>query len=165
MLGLNIVKKEAKKLRSRFANKERVIDLYRIAESNGIKIVDENFEENISGLFVKENGGYIIAVNQNHSKTRKRFTIAHEIGHFILHKEENLHYDPNTKVDTEIFLRADGVISGNETEANHFAAELLMPEEMVCDDFKKMPNVIQLASMYEVSEQAMMYRLINLGLM
>lgn len=165
MRGLDIVKKEANKIRSKFAKDKRIIDLEQVANANNIKIISEDFMESISGLFVKENGEYIIAVNKNHHGNRKRFTIAHELGHFILHKEDNLHYDPNTKKDTEIFLRADGVISGNETDANHFAAELLMPEEMVREDFKKTPNVMELAQMYEVSEQAMMYRLINLRLM
>lgn len=163
MKGLSTAKKQARKFRDKYAPDERGLDVKTVAEAEGICVVEEPFDDDMSGLFLKEEGSYIIAVNANHCETRKRFTLAHELGHFALHKEERLHYD-SMKPD-QIFFRAEGVISAHETEANHFAAELLMPEEKVRADFEETPTVTELADLYGVSDQAMMYRLVNLGLM
>lgn len=163
MRGLSIARKQAKKLRDKYSPNERCLDVKKIAQMEGIRVEEEIFDQDMSGLFLKDDGKYIIAVNADHSTVRQRFTIAHELGHYVLHKEESLHYDP---IEAEkIFFRAEGVISSHETEANHFAAELLMPEALVLGDFKSTPNISTLAEQYGVSEQAMMYRLVNLGLM
>ena len=163
MSDLSKARKHAKKLRGKYAPDERVIDIKKVAEAEGIHVVEDKFDDDMSGLFMKEGGEYIIAVNTTHLEVRQRFTMAHELGHFILHKEESLHYD--SMEPDMIFFRAEGKISAYETEANHFAASLLMPEEMVREDFSVSPEVDALAEKYEVSKSAMMYRLINLGLM
>lgn len=167
MKGIDSAVKEAKKIRTKFAPTEKVIDLYRLASQNGIKIEEEAFDDKLSGLLVKKKNEYIIGVNRHHSETRKRFTIAHELAHFFLHKD-NLHYDYSTNKEEEtmplVYMRADGVISSDETEANHFAAELLMPEELLLEDFRCSCNVFELARLYKVSEQAMTYRLTTLRL-
>ena len=168
MANLSLARKYAKKLRAEYEPSNSFIDVYKVAESEGIKIRQEDaFEKDMSGLFLNDNdGNFIIAVNSTHSKKRKRFTVAHELGHFFLHKEERLHYDPfKSDNPNNIFFRMEGVISSEETEANHFAAELLMPEEKVRVDFVDTPEVSILAEKYGVSKAAMMYRLVNLELM
>ncbi len=124
---------------------------------------------NISGLFYTENGKSIIGGNSLHSPVRQRFTVAHEIGHYYLkHKGDFF-------VDRRILFRSENSKDINpkeEIEANAFAASLLMPEEMVMNEIMKNELwdsdadtvVHKLATIFEVSTQAMEIRLQNLGL-
>ena len=82
---------------------------------------------------------------------RQRFSIAHELGHYIL--EHNPVY---SEAEPEEIASPTGI---NEAEANAFAGELLMPEERVREDWKALNNSSQMAIRYRVSDQAMWIRL------
>ena len=75
-----------------------------------------------SGMLVNEDGRWICTVNAKHHKTRQRFTMAHELAHFILHRNEKSSF-----TDYTYFRNEDGNDS-MEYEANAFAGALLMPE-------------------------------------
>jgi Zn-dependent peptidase ImmA (M78 family) len=138
------------------------IDVHAIAQHMGVNVVTHEFSENISGVFFRKDDNLHLGVNSQHHKHRQRFTIAHEIGHYLLHSNQMLHYD-RPEVETMHF-RADNISNLNEIEANHFAAELLMPEERVRELIDSDVTLIQeLADRFNVSEDAMRYRLINLG--
>jgi Zn-dependent peptidase ImmA (M78 family) len=141
-----------------------------IAEGLGAKIIYENFNGEISGLLLKRPGSIIIGVHKAQAPTRKRFTIAHEIGHLEMHSGalEQVHVDKNF----EMHLRSAASSTAEdvaEIEANTFAACLLMPRNLVMRDvgdqildFEDPRLVRQLAEKYQVSTQAMTFRLINL---
>jgi Zn-dependent peptidase ImmA (M78 family) len=160
--------KQAKKLMRQYsashkdaADSGNVTDVHEIARHLGIEVVPHLFSYNISGVFFRKDDRLYLGVNSQHHEHRKRFTIAHEIGHYVLHSDEVLHYDSK---DVEVFFRSDSISDLNEIEANHFAAELLMPEERVKHLIEENVQSIQeLASRFNVSEDAMRYRLINLG--
>lgn len=138
------------------------VDLEHIANRKGIRIVTRSFKENISGMFFKQDGRLFLGVNENHSENRQRFTIAHEIGHYILHTNDPLHCDDKGEVD-KVYLRSE-LQSREETEANYFAADLLMPELLIDKSIDEDINTVDaLAEHFKVSEEAMRYRLINLG--
>jgi Zn-dependent peptidase ImmA (M78 family) len=84
-----------------------------------------------------------------------------------MHSNDPLHYDLNLVEDENedrFLFRADNISSPAEMEANHFAAELLMPEEHVKSLIADGTTSIQdLADKFNVSPGAMKYRLINLG--
>ncbi len=80
------------------------------------------------------------------AKEGRPFIIAHEIGHMLLKHTCNT-------LDSE-----DGI---KETEANSFAAELLMPLEMIKRDCSKKFNLDDLARRYTVSKEAICYRLMD----
>ena len=69
------------------------IDVYEIAMDLQIKVyIEKGWPNGLSGKIVKDalsggQSGYAIYVNGDHAETRQRFTLAHEIAHFILHKE------------------------------------------------------------------------------
>ena len=65
------------------------VDVVKIAKLNSIKVYEGNLDKNVSGAirYNKEKDYFEILVNKNDTRQRKRFTIAHEIGHFFLHKE------------------------------------------------------------------------------
>jgi hypothetical protein len=150
------------------------VPVERIARSLGTQVAFEPFEGDLSGMLYREPGdaAAIIIVNSLNAKTRQRFTVAHEIGHLLLHEREVF-------VDRPISVRFRDARSSlaedpEEIEANRFAAALLMPQDWLLADarrrLKRQPRlsdedlVDRLAQDYEVSRQAMEFRLAHLGL-
>ena len=84
--------------------------------------------------------------------------MAHELGHYILHKGKNIEFVDST------FFRSDDMNS-IEFIANEFASRLLMPENKIRKliDEDKIKNIGDLASKFEVSSAAMKYRVLSLG--
>jgi Zn-dependent peptidase ImmA (M78 family) len=111
----------------------------------------------------------IIGVNSSHAPVRQRFTIAHEIGHLIMHKGTPVFVDRLIRVD-----RRDGTTSKQERDANAFAAELLMPRGFITARIAALTDkrsgiaperlIEQLAEEFGVSLLAMSYRLANLDI-
>ena len=148
------------------------VPVERVAHLCGVHLRYEPFEGDLSGLLYPENGKIIIGINSRHSKNRQRFTIAHEIGHLKLHSPD-LYVDRNFSVHRD--QRSSEATDKSEIQANRFAAELLMPEEMIRSDWAELGSnpsydienddyIRKLAKRYKVSLQAMIFRLINLGL-
>ncbi len=165
MLRMGWARNQARKLLNRLEVADSPIDVRNIAEQLGIKVVGHQFNSDISSLLLCKEDQFIICVNQRHHANRRRFSIAHEIGHFILHKDEAPYFDK----DYEVFFRATGAESPDdlkEVEANQFAAELLMPLTMISKEFRENPppTAADLAKKYNVSEQAMTFRLASLRL-
>lgn len=118
-----------------------------------VKLEYADMDSTLSGSLSKQDGIWLIRVNKVHSKTRQRFSIAHELGHFVYHKDDEKEF-----VDTTFFR---GLTSDNlEYTANKFASELLMPEEQVRNliDKDNVRNVADLAARFGVSSSAMLYR-------
>jgi Zn-dependent peptidase ImmA (M78 family) len=110
----------------------------------------------------------VIGVNKSHAVVRQRFTIAHELGHLLLHAQEDLHVDEGIWLRNERSSRAE---DEREIEANQFAAELLMPTDLVKEAVagRKLDLVndddetlIELAAKFDVSRQALSFRLSRL---
>jgi|CXWL01.1.fsa_nt_gi hypothetical protein len=142
----------------------------KIARSCGATIAQAPDEKGLSGFLLRESPSHVvIGVNKGHGESRKRFTVAHELGHLVLHAAERIHVDRSSVV----FLRSPNSSKGvdpAEMEANLFAAELLMPRRFLENDVdvKKGVDLLddkesikRLARRYEVSEQAMTIRLAN----
>ena len=140
-----------------------------VARHLGIQVDEADLGEECSGMLVREEDYAVIGVNVNHHEHRKRFTIAHEIAHYMLHGGE-AYIDRPLHID----LRAADAGSGTqqeETEANQFAAALLMPADQVRAAVAEQPfdpaqddELPNLAQRFKVSPQAMTTRLIHLGL-
>jgi len=116
-----------------------------------------------SGLLLRKENTAFIGLNSEESSVRQRFTIAHELGHYFLHQNKDVFVEYRDN-------KHDIIREPKEMEANTFAAALLMPKLSIEKDFKNMvKDVFQelhlklLASKYEVSEDAMKYRLVNLS--
>lgn len=103
--------------------------------------------------------GWTILINEKETHTRKRFTIAHEIGHFLIHKDKAF---IDNFSSGEIFYRTGNSIQ--EKEANYFAANLLMPEDKVKEIWKLSSGPAEMADKFDVSEISMTFRLTNLNL-
>lgn len=141
------------------------VDPVTLANREGIKVNNAKFsDENLSGLIAKRGPNVTILVNQTDVPFRKRFTIAHELGHHFLHLVADGDF-----VDTQVDLFRDaeaGELAPRQVEvqANQFAAALLMPEALVRTSFGPTRNLADLARVFNVSEEAMAIRLGRLGL-
>lgn len=153
------------------------VDVVGLARKLGIQIRSESADMELSGALYRLPDRIVIGVNKNHPIARRRFTIAHEIGHLILHDQPvfiDRSYPAATMHGEELRFRRDSVssqaIDSKEVEANRFAAALLMPASNLISDANgfKLPlasdSVQTLAKHYQVSSQAMMYRLMKLGI-
>lgn len=130
-----------------------------IAASYNIIVSYEDLPSTESGYFKKVGVSCKIGINIKHNKKRQRFTFAHELGHFFLHKDK----DNDLELRDEVFYRIENS-SSIEFAANEFAARLLMPEDRVKKKIDEGINDLKdLADFFEVSQEAMRYRVISLG--
>lgn len=144
------------------------VSVEKIAEHLGLDIRYAPFEGDLSGALVRTKDESYIGVNSYHHSNRQRFTIAHEIAHFILHKGLRVHVDKEFWVnwrDDEL----SKAVKWQEIQANQWAAELLMPTEFVLRDINKLKRLDKramqsLSKRYKVSPKAMQIKLENLGL-
>jgi Zn-dependent peptidase ImmA (M78 family) len=146
------------------------IKIEEIARLKGLKVMPYPLGDDISGLLSIENGNGTIGYNENESKVRRRFTIAHELGHYILHKDKS-----DLFVDKQFIYRSKD--SGNtvvnqkmEHEANLFASVILMPPDLLRKEVEKVQidlgsgqAINELAKIFEVSPTAMSVRLSQAG--
>lgn len=139
------------------------VSLEQICNKLGFKIVPYEFPSSMSALFIIEEGLRAIGVNKNHSIVRQRFSVAHELGHFVSGHEDFSH-DNVAHIDRE--KKYLNRFHRMEEEADEFAAELLMPEFLLKHDFALLNGDIEnIAKKYNVSQQAMTIQLINLNLL
>lgn len=140
------------------------IDVENFCGHLGISIIYVDFSsiehkigKEISGVIQKRGNEYTILVNEDDPDVRARFTIAHELGHYFLHVK-----DDHRQIVTS--FRRDR--SARETAANKFAAEFLMPKQLVEKEYAKLviPVSDTLAKKFNVSKLAMRNRLDSLGL-
>ena len=146
------------------------VDLRQVLEYLKITALEKDLEKEYSGfLAIKEK---TIVVNSRHAPVRRRFTLAHEIGHYQLHRRERDNMP--AFIDRTVYFRKDNSNSAGhrmEMEANAYAAGLLMPETLLDQYLEKHPqlglekaaDIKMLAEEFEVSRPAMEYRLKNLG--
>jgi Zn-dependent peptidase ImmA (M78 family) len=151
------------------------IDVDSIALKLNIEVKYELFDDDLSGLLIKEEDRTVIGINSAHSINRQRFTMAHELGHYVLKHEGEVFVDKSFRSQTVMRRDVNSTIGTeqDEIQANQFAAALLMPEKQVGLQVNALlenkPNanpavlINQLAKIFRVSEQAIEYRLTNLG--
>lgn len=149
------------------------IDVERVAKHLHLEIAYAELGEDVSGLLISKGDKTAIAIQASDAPNRKRFTIAHEIGHFYLRHQfepgEHVHVD-HGHVITPRNSRSSTGVDPKEIEANQFAACLLMPTRLLEARIKALrirslrdSHVTYLANEFEVSEQAMTIRLSTLG--
>jgi Zn-dependent peptidase ImmA (M78 family) len=146
------------------------VKISKLAKSLGIQVEFQDLDDEVSGFLVRKNNNDIIGVNESHSETRQRFTISHEIGHYMLHiKHQSLFVDYYK--GGKLFRKNSNKSNYNmEREANQFAASLLMPKKLVAKEIQKLSEDLdyetkcwKISKRFKVSEQAMDYRLKALG--
>lgn len=139
-------------------NKDTPVSVINIAHELGLKIFNtDSLSENQSGLIRKEEDGFVIYVNKDHAPVRKRFTIAHEVAHFLEHKDKI--GDDYITTNRQALKREDNQQltkeeEEREMEANKLAAKILMPEKKFIEVWGKSDNIEEVANAFEVSASA-----------
>lgn len=144
------------------------VDPVRLANGLGVRVFNAKFgEDQIHGLLANRAGASTIYVHTDDQPVRKRFTIAHELGHFVLHLQGQ---DGEFVDDADDFRTVPDLDSNwtperrREWEANVFAAALLMEEGLVKRMWPEILDVEGMAAWFQVSVQAMAIRLDTLGI-
>lgn len=124
----------------------------------GIQIRYDNLDNDVSGMLTKEEDRYIITVEKRHPENRQRFTIAHELAHYFLHKGLKEKFE-----DTIFFRGADN--DTFEFQANLFAGNILMPKDEFLHQIQNGNSKIEdLAKYFGVSTLAIRVRAKQLNL-
>lgn len=139
------------------------VRLGQIAREFRVAIKVSSLPTGISGQIKREGDGYVIRVNRHEARERQRFTIAHELSHFLLHKDM-IDSSPDGIKDNVLYR--SGAPELIEYQANRLAADIVMP--MAClkktlhEDFKGIvtdTTIEILAARFQVSKAAMEIRL------
>lgn len=146
------------------------LDLIALAKHLGIQLlgVEAPDDFNAQIRYVQEQDTFEIDVNIKQPATRQRFSVAHELAHYILHRDEIKRYGVITRSVSDSALSAE-----EEKKADKQAAELLIPEELLRKNLESLgidsskavpPNVYtSLAGLYRVSTVAMIQRIRDVG--
>jgi Zn-dependent peptidase ImmA (M78 family) len=166
------IAKFASDLLERYSVTEPSVPVERLAHDLGLTVEYTDLGDEISGVLVMADDSATIGVNDSQPPVRQRFTIAHEIGHYILHRNWSELF-----IDKEYEARFRDSRSSRskhpeEIQANMFAAALLMPENFLkaiveenAIDIGDDEQVAKLAELFQVSLAAITYRMTNLGIL
>jgi hypothetical protein len=124
------VRAEAERLLARYKIIEPPVDVERIAFREGLRVVRKHL--GAADGFIDDN---VLTVNADHARTRQRFTMAHELGHLVLH--------------------GDGTDDNSEREADQFASALLIPREMLRHAVAEIQDIDLLRRRFNVSREAL----------
>ncbi len=150
-------------------------DLEEIAKNFGATIRIEKLDSDVSGMLLtsSKSSKKVILVNKDNHENRRRFTIAHEIAHLLMHENEDEVFVDSRGSATIYFRSKESIahIPLAERQANEFASCILMPQKAVLNYIKDNPIDINddiavkvMANRFGVSIQALSIRLANLKL-
>ena len=150
------------------------VKIVELCRAEGISVFEEYLPRDVSGFIVIQEEefenygtGRLIVINLADSARRRRFTIAHELAHYILHRDESQPYYAH---------RDAGQNGGIEREANIFAGSILMPKHLVASALDDMSGTVfgdalpfmkinHIAKEFAVSKDAAQVRLDQLSLL
>ncbi|MGB8841364.1 MAG: ImmA/IrrE family metallo-endopeptidase [Aliidongia sp.] len=136
------------------------VDVAALAQRFGLNVYADALNPGISGMIVRRPeyrsaSGYSIIVNSSDPLVRQRFTVAHEIAHFLLHRDQI-----GDGITENTLHRAEGFSSKEEVQANKLAADILMPLDLISRQMNGGNRELrELARTFNVSEIAMAIRL------
>jgi Zn-dependent peptidase ImmA (M78 family) len=147
------------------------VPVWEVARNSGARFAIESLDGDLSGFLYRDKDQKVIGVNTQHASVRQNFTVAHELGHLLLHDQGQLHLDRAFSTFRLRDQTSSQGVDDDEKEANLFAAELLMPHQFLRADLAGADaldlyddNLIpKLADRYQVSVQALTFRLQYLG--
>lgn len=126
---------------------EPIRDIFSLLENNGVIVIELDYDVDLfDGVsYVTDEGYYVIIVNKNFSNDHKRFTLAHELGHIIMHTSDD-------------FIISDG--RDKESEANKFASEFLMPSDFITNSLRglKLSYLVELKRYWLTSMSSLIRR-------
>ena len=149
------------------------VPVEKIAKSHGIIIRYSPLDDELSGMIYIKDGQAIMGVNAIHHPNRQRFTIGHETGHYLMHRDtlmlsDEIHVDKGFPTTLMRDATSATGIERMEIQANQFAAALLMPKAVILSalegktfDIDNEKPIEELAKRLRVSKQALEFRIRN----
>ncbi|MES3034909.1 MAG: ImmA/IrrE family metallo-endopeptidase [Gemmatimonadota bacterium] len=166
---------EATRMLKRFQLRQIPVPVEEIAQRLGLRLQRSVLGDDVAGVLLLEEDQKtgVIGVNVSQAPVRQRFTIAHEIAHFVLHRNTlPIFIDRQFLTPYFAAFRSRASSTGAdrlEREANAFAAALLMPAPDVRRALAEIEGNVtdeeaieQLARRFDVSRQAMTFRVANI---
>lgn len=140
-----------------------------LANRLGITVNNAKFsDDTVAAMIAKRGANIMLLVNNDDPPYRKRFSIAHELGHHFLHLITDGEFIDN---EADLFRglsdQDEPILQdrrSQEIQSNMFAAALLMPEDILRKEFNKGLSNDELAINFGVSKEAMAIRLSQLRL-
>lgn len=172
----DVIEKAALDILQQLGTTQPPVSVDEVAKHLNLELVPSKFQsDDVCGVLAVQGTNGVIAYNSTHPRTRQRFSIAHEIGHYVMHvilgrrkAGQELYVDKTNSVGV-VYFRDDKSTRGEflqEIEANAFAAALLMPKNMVVAavginviDLDDESFISELAETFGVSKMAMTYRI------
>lgn len=134
------------------------VDVGGFARDIGVPVYSTPLADGVSGVLVRDTSspsGFVIHVDRDERANRQRFTAAHELGHFLFHRDAI-----GERVEDNYLLRSQGMSNWMEVQANKFAADLLMPRHLIERAMQSgIRTADDLADAFNVSLTAMAIRL------
>lgn len=147
----------------RRAQRAAPVDVSGLAMDLCVPVNFVRLDPDISGELIRmKNGDYGINVNSDHPETRQRFTLAHELGHYLLHRSligDGVNDDRAYRSTRTGRYHNTLIGPRQETQANKFAADLLMPFHLIDECREEGLDRARMARRLKVSEHAMAIRL------
>jgi Zn-dependent peptidase ImmA (M78 family) len=140
------------------------VDVEKLATELGLLVYLSDLPTEIAGKIIKEASlladysGFSVHINRRDNPRRQRFTLAHEIAHYILHRD----LIGDGVIDDALYRSKLGDIY--ERQANRMAADILMPAPLVRSEYRIRPAIAALAQAFNVSKEAMAIRVNELRL-
>lgn len=141
---------DARNIARTFTLIEQPLRVFDLAAVMGLTVIRQPLPNSISGYLKVYKEGWEIGINSLHHPNRQRFTMAHELGHYFLHRDRG-------EFEDGLLFRKDNQSNPAERQANEFAALLLMP----LVEFKRAlrnNDISIVATYFGVSQQAAEYR-------
>ena len=145
------------------------VDIVAVAHSYGARVQYVQFDPptvsaRVSRVGTDSRFTYRIEINASESEVRRRFSIAHELAHVILHDDRDREFT-FTEFRAPLDSYPDTQELYKEVQANMLGAALLMPQSQVTQFWRKRQDVDDLAGVFEVSRETAFWRLNNLNLL
>ncbi|MBS1070368.1 ImmA/IrrE family metallo-endopeptidase [Gluconobacter cerinus] len=135
------------------------VRLSALAKALGVAVKAATLAPGISGEIRPEGDSYVIRVNRHDPPKRQRFTVAHELAHFLLHRDQI-----EQGLEDNVLYRSK-LSDTREAQANRLAADILMPQQLIdqcreaAEDKGVGDQVLYMSEVLGVSEDAMKIRL------
>ena len=145
------------------------VDLDAIFRELGVGYREQHIPTGESGWIERDGDYFTVVVNASEGEQRRRFTAAHELSHYLMHRDlmddgsrMNRHtdrlFDKNADDDDGLFTHR------HEVQANKMAARIIMPAKLVRRKHAEGMSAGEIAKAFKVSRAAMEIRLSTLGL-
>ncbi|HVI87019.1 MAG TPA: ImmA/IrrE family metallo-endopeptidase [Dongiaceae bacterium] len=134
------------------------VRLPELARALGVPVKASTLAPGISGEIRPDGDGFVIRINRHDPIKRQRFTVAHELSHFLLHREQI-----GSGIEDDVLYRST-LSDKREQQANRLAADILMPEALLTEAQQAAEEkgvgdmALYLADLFAVSEAAMRIR-------